>query len=63
MSETDKIVAAIFTLGICRDKQKRIADYLPVYQECLEAIQTAGKEKKQPLKISDEALRWSKRKK
>jgi hypothetical protein len=38
MDNTDRIVAAIFTLGLCQDKPMAPEHYFVIYDQCLEVI-------------------------
>ena len=65
MDETDRIVAAIFTAGLCRKKSMEPADYFKVYDQCLGIIRerdAAAKASRGPMEISDHAMAGRKKK-
>lgn len=65
MNDTDRIVAAIFTTGLCQGKPMGPADYFRVYDECLKIVserEAAAKKARPGLKVSDKAMEWAKKK-
>lgn len=69
MDDTDRIVAAIFTAGLCQGKADA-AEYFRLYDRCLEMINERKKaadaakkaEKKPQMKISEKAMAWASKK-
>jgi hypothetical protein len=52
MTDTDKIVAAIFTAGMCGKKNSDHAAYLQNYNTFLELMEKERAAKKKPMKIN-----------
>jgi hypothetical protein len=57
MTDTDKIIAAIFTTGLCMNKAMAQAGYLETYNTFLDLMEKDQKAKKKPpMEISQAML-------
>ncbi len=61
MTDTDKIVAAIFAAGMCNKVSATPEDYLQKYYEILEKMQKHESEKRTPTVISPKMVEEIKR--
>ena len=64
MTDTDRIVAAIFSAGLCQGKATKAQDYFVAYDECLEILsrREVDAKKAKSMTISDATLAASKKK-
>ena len=60
MTDTDKLVAAIFSAALCGSKKADQEEYLNTYDSFLELMKKRGSARQKPLAISAAVLERSK---